>query len=291
MNNRLGGSLLCALFASISFGAADTRAAGLSLGSSNVAKSEKLLASPVAVSRAALKEIGEASDSLRIWLDEVLAAAGALTLAAMAVLTFRRKRRVRNHRLQTLYELPEMPTAPGERRTPRRLPTNPYLDSDGPAAISRQIENAAEASLEFGRVLGLIYFDLGAPPKGDSPDEARDGDADHRELLAKLKLALRSTDHVALLSDHEIVACIALLPGRTELVGIAERLRKIGQSSTRFARAFAPDAGLAIYPVCGYRGEDLIDHARADFHSRKPPVTAFLLLSGPILEDVSYPKA
>ena len=79
---------------------------------------------------------------------------------------------------------------------------------------------------------------------------------------------LRGTDYVACINDHEIVACIGLLPGLTELAGIANRLRKVGQGSDVFAKAFAPAAGLAVYPLGGYRGEELIESARAHYRTQ-----------------------
>jgi hypothetical protein len=174
---------------------------------------------------------------------------------------------------------------------PRRLPNNPYLEPSTSGMLGRQIENAAEASVEFGRVLGIVYFDLGASPSGAFDGERGDWDAERDELMAEFKQALRPTDHVALLSDREIVACIALLPGRTELLGIAGRLRAIGQNSVRFASAFAAEAGLSIFPACGYRGEELIDYARADYRARKPAVLAPRPFRLRLVEDLAERKA
>jgi len=302
MNSGLGNSLFCALLASTCVGAAEaaevvpaatvsspTRIDGLLSGAADDTDGGNAFASPTSVTLAAAKEIGESSGQLKVWLEEVLGAVGAITLTSAAVLAYRRKRRARNARLQNLYEITEMPTSLSERQTPRYLPNNPYVDISTPELLSRQIENAAEASLEFGRVLGVVYFDLGPRPQGDFSDETREWEADHADLMEKLRKALRKTDHVAELSDREIVACIALLPGKTELLTIAARLRKIGQSSPRFASAFAPEAGLAIYPACGYRGEELIEHAKSDFH-RKPPAMAYLPLNAQKLQHLAYPK-
>jgi hypothetical protein len=300
MNNCLSNSLLSVLLASTFLGAADaakfapvssaTRLNGLLSGASNESHSPKAFASPNFISQAAAEGIGVASRQVEAWLEEIPGAAGPLTLAGAAVLALRRRRRARNHRLQTLYEIADMPETLSKRQTPRCLPNNPYLDASAPEVLSRQIENAAEASVEFGRVFGVIYFDLGPRPPGDFSDEARAWEADHSELMEKLRKALRNTDHVAKVSHHEIIACIALLPGRSELVGIAERLRKMGQNSPRFANAFMREAGLAIYPACGYRGEELIDYARSDFHFPKPPRMAYLPPNASQLEGVADPK-
>jgi len=301
MNSSWTHSLFCVLLASSWVAAAEaeasqplateassTRLDGLLQGGPDTPDSS--LASPSTVSLAAVKELSEASSQLKVWLEEVLFAVGALSVTSVAVLAFRRRKREREQRLRNLYDLTEMPTSLSERQTPRYLPSNPYVDTSTPELLCRQIENAAEASLEFGRVLGLIYFDLGERPEADFSDEARDWDADRLELMDRLKNALRRTDHVAALSDNEIVACIALLPGKPELASIAARLRKVGLNSPRFAKAFLPEAGLAMYPACGYRGEELIDYAKGNYRAHKPAAIAYQPAIAPALEGVVAPS-
>ena len=143
----------------------------------------------------------------------------------------------------------------------RNLPVNPFSETALPAVLQRQIGFAAVASVEFGRTLGVIYLKT-AEQEGRGGDECRDGSGDGLlALLADFRRALRTTDHVALLGQSEIIVCISLLPGLPELVAIAQRLRKVGEAAGR-AALLQPVAGLAIYPLCGYRGGDLIEYAR-----------------------------
>lgn len=149
----------------------------------------------------------------------------------------------------------------------RNLPTNPFFSTSSVEVLEGQIEAAAAASVEFNKTFGIIYFKVGAsdgkmlqPINGDTSQAIED-------LAEKLRSALRKTDHVAVIDHSEIVVCISLLPGYTELTSIGERLRKIGLESGLFEKDFAQKPGLAIYPLGGYRGGELIASARTQ-HSK-----------------------
>ena len=153
-------------------------------------------------------------------------------------------------------------SAPRDHPPIRNLPVNPFSKTALPAVLQRQIEMAAVASVEFGRTLGVIYFKI-AEQEGRSGDETCAGSSvGLLKLLSDFRRVLRTTDHVALLGQAEIIVCISLLPGLPELVAIAERLRKVGEAAGGHAALLQPAAGLAIYPLCGYRGIDLIEYAR-----------------------------
>jgi len=201
------------------------------------------------------------------WFMAILAIAGAVAIPALlggiAFLLYRRRARARKQRLETLFSAPAPVAQVIPHATPRTLPHNPYHEATSPALLAHQMENAAAASIEFGKTLGVIYFDLGERPHDKRTRDAQSWDHDVSELLERLQNVLRGTDHVAFINDHEVVACIGLLPGLTELTSIANRLRNVGGSSPRFSSAFEPAAGLAVYPLGGYRGEELIQSARA----------------------------
>ena len=149
-------------------------------------------------------------------------------------------------------------SAPRDHPPIRDLPVNPFSKTALPTVLQGQIEMAAVASVEFGRTLGVIYFKIA------EQDGRIDGEtcAGLLKLLSDFRRALRKSDHVALLGQAEIIVCISLLPGLPELVAIAERLRKVAEAAAGPAALLLPAAGLAIYPLCGYRGIDLIEYAR-----------------------------
>lgn len=191
--------------------------------------------------------------------------AGAGLFAGVAALVWWR-RRAETQRMESIF-------APVEghigseisRAAPRCLPSNPFLPTGSLETLGRQIDNAAAASVEYGRTLGVIYFRL---------DEWSVADAELEALLARLRDALRKTDCVAAINPREIIICVSLLPGLTELNTIANRLQDIGKEWPRFRPAFEIEAGLAIYPMCGYRAEELIAHARARRESREMELQA-----------------
>lgn len=157
------------------------------------------------------------------------------------------------------------PLVPAPRLTPRELPVNPFVDLSDPKQLGRRMENAAAASAEFGKTLGVVYFELGRKARGEN---AADYDQSVADLTLRLQGALRGTDHVARWDGNSIVACIGLLPGRAELETIARRLRRFGSENERFGAAFDRQPGLAVHEFSGRGGEDLIAEARADYKNR-----------------------
>lgn len=137
-----------------------------------------------------------------------------------------------------------------------RLLPNKHFSNSGSAALEKQMEIAAKASVEFGRQFGVIYFNIAHANLTTS-------DAEIASLLSDFRRSLRDTDHVACLNEDELIICVSLLPGLTELTKIAERMQRIGR--TRLAATFERPGGLSIYPICGYQADELIEHARARY--------------------------
>jgi hypothetical protein len=183
-------------------------------------------------------------------------ARGALALAlGSAVIAFSSRRRAAARaRVDTLFA--PVPNAFVSRRHP---PT------EIPATVSLRdrIQNAATVSVEFGRILGIIYFRLPARggPNGATAMKWTQGDL--AELFSRFGGALTNADHIAVINEVEIVVCVGLLHGYTELAAKAERLRIIGADSRVFASAFARPGALALYPMCGYQADELIAFARS----------------------------
>ena len=122
--------------------------------------------------------------------------------------------------------------------------------------LHRQIEVAAAASVECGKTLGVIHFNVARRlPPGAGVGECME------QLQAAFRRVLRKTDNVAAISETEIVICVSLLPGLPELKRIAARLHACSEAMGPAGAVLGP-AGLAIYPLCGYQGEDLIEFAR-----------------------------
>ena len=193
------------------------------------------------------------------------AAAGLFALGiSMRFLTMTwRRRRVARRSIERLdWAGGAERSAPRDHPPIRSLPVNPFSNTALPAVLLEQIEIAAVASVEFGRTLGVIYFKIAEQEeRGDDETSAGSSDA-LLKLLSDFRRALRTSDHVALWGQTEIIVCISLLPGLPELVAIAQRLRKVGGAAACPAALLQPAAGLAIYPLCGYRGVDLIEYAR-----------------------------
>lgn len=193
------------------------------------------------------------------------AAAGLFALGIslrFLTMTWRRRRAARRSIERLDWAGGAERSAPRDHPPIRNLPVNPFSKTALPAVLQRQIEMAAVASVEFGRTLGVIYFKI-AEHEGRGGDETCAGSSvGLLKLLSDFRRVLRTTDHVALLGQAEIIVCISLLPGLPELVAIAERLRKVGEAAGGHAALLQPAAGLAIYPLCGYRGGDLIEYAR-----------------------------
>jgi hypothetical protein len=200
-------------------------------------------------------------------LGGVFAAVLGLALGGGALALYWRRWRTRRLRLQSLV-MPDPIRAPGELEmvSPRNLPINPYFKTSSLDVLANQIDRAASVSVELGRTLGVIFFRLGGPNGRNSDTSGADGDL--TELMAQFRGALRKTDHVVAVNEGEIIACISLLPGLTELKSISERLRAIGRNSGKFDATFLAPAGLAVYPMCGYSAEELIEYARVNYCSR-----------------------
>jgi GGDEF domain-containing protein len=149
---------------------------------------------------------------------------------------------------------------------PRALPNSPFTEKSDIHTLVRQIEIAARASARLSRSFGLIYFE----PHGYAQFEEQHGHKNTRQamssLVSELRSSLRSSDHAALLDDHSILICICLLASLSDLESVAQRMfsvvARLGLTVETQQRA-----GLAIYPLNGYSGDDLIRAAQENFLS------------------------
>ena len=193
------------------------------------------------------------------------AASGSIALGIalrFLTMTWRRRRAARRSIERLDWVGGAERSAPRHHPPLRILPVNPFSETALQAVLHRQIETAAVASVEFGRTLGVVYFKIAEQDEHGGDENGAGSSEGLSGLLSDFRRVLRKTDHVALLGPNEIIVCISLLPGLSELVAIAERLRKVGAAAGSRAVLLQPAAGLAIYPLCGYDGGDLIEYAR-----------------------------
>jgi hypothetical protein len=101
-------------------------------------------------------------------------------------------------------------------------------------------------------------------------------------LAAELRRWLRAADHVEVINHNQIVCCICPLETRQDLESVAKRMsaivRRMGLAGNGALETPAP-AGLAMYPVDGYSGQELIDNARRDYFRNEE-----ILLGAPMIE-------
>lgn len=157
-----------------------------------------------------------------------------------------------------------IPNHHGKASVPRVLPENPFHQVTPDALFGARIEYAAALSVEYGRTLGVLLIDL-----NDCGRDAAFAADEVDELLAALPRILRSTDCVRLINEHEIIVVAPLLEGLEQLDRIGARICALGKENDALGAAFASGAGSAIYPVCGYRGDDLIEHARRRYRAMR----------------------
>jgi endoglucanase len=178
---------------------------------------------------------------------------------------------------------------PRLRIAPRTLPISPFAPSSDPGALGRQIEIAAEACVRLDSKIGLIYFE---PPAIADTRKAQ-GDAAANvivaSLAAELRRWLRAADHVEVINQNQIVCCICPLETRQDLESVSKRMcaivRRMGLAGNGALEAPVP-AGLAMYPVDGYSGEELIETARRDYYRNEET-----LAGAPMIEHRGTPTA
>ncbi len=136
--------------------------------------------------------------------------------------------------------------------------------------FEERLQFAMTASLREGRVIGVIHFHIRCLEGGDPPkrDLADPGLID--VVADRFRKSLRTTDCVAILAPDEIAIFIAALSSLMDLRAIAGRLSTaaldLDPLSVRFA---ASDPGIAIHPIDGYSGDNLVASARARSANRR----------------------
>ncbi len=170
-----------------------------------------------------------------------------------------------------------VPSAPGNATeaaapvvpAPRTLAQDTLNDNALLLTLPERIESAIEMSKQHSRSLGVLSlqldcFDTLARRLG--VDGALTALAEASDAL---KASLRSTDHARLNGRDEILVCLPLIAQRRDLDAISARLGRLVTarlaphlSSDVGAGAPPVDVGIAMYPIAGYRGEELIESAR-----------------------------
>ena len=152
---------------------------------------------------------------------------------------------------------------------PRTLSRDVLNDSSLSMTLPQRIEAAIELSKTVSRSLGIVSVRI------DDMDKVaeRMGVATAEEATAKLSAALRrtlrATDRAIALGPDEILIGLPLIAVRSDLDAISFRLSRfitrIASGSVENGSQVAPltiDLGIAMYPIDGYRAQDLIESAR-----------------------------
>jgi hypothetical protein len=162
---------------------------------------------------------------------------------------------VASHRERNGDVLPTSALQPGKVGDRREFST---AASDGLAEawksklpFDERITEAAKLSISYGRRLSVIYVRI--PGLSAAMSEP---------LACFLKMKIRSTDEVQIISDDEFVVCAPLMRDALSADVIVNRLSNAIRKS-EFSSSFEAHLGKAIYPMDGYSGADLIREARA----------------------------
>ena len=151
---------------------------------------------------------------------------------------------------------------------PRILPQNPFDDGSPAKMLEMQLENAAEACARLSRTIGIAYFEFASLVGNGSSQEVVAATNSMADLAKDMRNLLRSTDHVAVLDNCTIVACITLLSNATDLRNISARLQNVAIRSGHSTAMLVP--GCAVYPIDGYGGAELIASAKSNFLAANP---------------------
>ncbi|MDE2361921.1 MAG: GGDEF domain-containing protein [Hyphomicrobiales bacterium] len=147
---------------------------------------------------------------------------------------------------------------------PRTLCNNP-LGAYGSASLSERIDMALEASNFYDRSLGVIYYDVASYGRIARSHGATAADQALGFVLAMLQLVLRKTDRAELIGKGRFAICLPLLPDEETLHSVRKRAAK-AMDKMRFeaigAEKLEYDYGVAIYPIHGKTGAELIAHAK-----------------------------
>lgn len=152
---------------------------------------------------------------------------------------------------------------PSAAAVPRHLLKNPYGTGFHHLTFDEQVKIAIEASLRSARVIGVIHFTFPTTSKGELVRSDENPRPDIRVVADRFRSRLRQTDCVRLLAKNEIAVFISLLSNVTDLESIATRLSYVAkESGFSLGTGLQDRPGLAMYPLDGYTGTDLISAAK-----------------------------
>ncbi|PPD46117.1 MAG: hypothetical protein CTY15_01700 [Methylocystis sp.] len=162
--------------------------------------------------------------------------------------------------------------APGQYDVvPRTLPTNPFSGAASLAALIDELEMAAAASVRLSRTIGLVFFEFPAVSAIETAQGADAADAVIASLAQDFRRAVRATDNVIILGRRQILVTICLLAGRKDLETVASRLTAAARRRALIEEdAPSLPVGLAMYPLDGYSGAELIDAAKRHYAELRP---------------------
>jgi GGDEF domain-containing protein len=155
---------------------------------------------------------------------------------------------------------------------PRTLAHSPF-GAEG--ALESQIEAAAEACVRMSRTIGLIYFEVPFYAEIENKKGKAQAYAALSALADVMRRYLRATDHVEALGGDQIVVCVCLLEKAADLKSVAKRLSTIVDRHEAGGEGGAEvRPGLAIYPLDGSSGAELIAAARRSYRAQAEPSRA-----------------
>ena len=230
-----------------------------------------------------------------VTLLQIIGLALVLGLAIIFIIRSLRRNIHREKLVLKVFSIQQPYVAAGNQvAVPRVLPLNPFDNSTSTSTFEGQIELAAQACLRLSRTIGIIYFEVISHAKMEKQHGAVIAGNAVAHLALELRKALRTGDHVAILNHNEIVVCITLLSDATDLKSIAGRLQKIWQRLDFGSATQEADPGLAVYPMHGYQGGDLIESARAKYRSGRvtladpcnPTIDALPNLPSPVTRKI-----
>lgn len=150
---------------------------------------------------------------------------------------------------------------------PRILDSDPLGADADRVPFEQRIESAIEASARYSRTIGLIAYDLDSYRRIARANGVPAAEAAMEFVVTMLRMRLRNTDRIERVGKGRFVVCLVLLPDKPALLSVRERVEKAMAELRLEALRNEPiefDRGLSIYPMHGYTGEDLIEHARRE---------------------------
>jgi hypothetical protein len=168
---------------------------------------------------------------------------------------------------QAVVEKMEHATIDAGATVPRHLPAGLFAAPE--YGICKKIEIAAEASVELSRRVGVIYMPIPAYfeiARGNGTAAAAHA---MNAIADEFRRRLRPSDQVAIVDDNVIVICVCLLSSLDDLKNVAMRLNRVVRAvGAGDVPAAVARAGVAMYPIDGYTGREMVLAAKSRYLAR-----------------------